>query len=408
LDGTQQLTILGVGFASDARVFWQTPTGVVEGPDIPIVPAAPSSLIVSKNLGAQSATWQVQVENPTANMNSKWLSFQVTANTSVKPDLVPENLTLSTGSLTAGNAVTVDFTVLNQGNGPAVTSTTGFRIGTSNTVPPGPSGDIPNSSISTHALTAGQSVQQAQTLTIPSATTAGTYYIWIVVDDVVNSTLGQSNTANDYAGSPALTVTAGQTPVPTPISPGTLTDTGFLVTATTPTMQWSGSGATTYELTISKAPYGSANVVYDNTTIAGSATLLQIPSGNLYSGSKYAWNMRASNTAGQSSWSSTLYFQTPTTTPAVPTNLSPGSTSSPGPTTGSTTVTLNWSGTSGATYEVAIKDVATGTFIDDTTISATTFTATNLVAGKKYVWNVDACSGTQCSAFAQALYFQTP
>jgi hypothetical protein len=92
----------------------------------------------------------------------------------------------------------------------------------------------------------------------------------------------------------------------------------------------------------------------------------------------------------------------------VPTNLSPGSTSSPGPTTSSTTVTLSWSGTSGATYEVAIKDVATGTFIDDTTISATTFTATNLVAGKKYTWNVDACNGTLCSAFAQALYFQTP
>ena len=70
-------------------------------------------------------------------------------------------------------------------------------------------------------------------------------------------------------------------------------------------------------------------------------------------------------------------------------------------------MTVSWSGTSGASYEVAIKDVATGSFVVDTTTTSTSYTA-NLTAGKKYTWNVDACNGTLCSAFAQALYFQTP
>ena len=318
----QPVTIQGVGFQPGAEINW---LNVVTGVSATTIPASvtPTSITASMNFTSQAANWKVQVVDNPANpstTSSNWWSFPVTASSGSKPDLIPLGVTLSSGSVAAGNTVTVSFTVENQGTGSAAASTTGFRLGQSSSVPPGPSGDIPNSSISTQALTAGQSVQQSQTLAIPSATTAGTYYIWVVVDDVVNSTLGQSNTANDYASSPALTVSAGQTPVPTPTSPGTLTDTGFLVTTTTPTMQWSGSGATTYELAISRAPYGSGNVVYDNTTVAGSATSLPIPAGNLNSGLKYAWNMRATNTAGQSSWSAPLYFAVNTGSSGTPSN----------------------------------------------------------------------------------------
>lgn len=45
-------------------------------------------------------------------------------------------------------------------------------------------------------------------------------------------------TVNTGSGSPP--------PTPTALSPGTSTDTGFTVNTTTPTMQWSGSNATTY------------------------------------------------------------------------------------------------------------------------------------------------------------------
>ena len=130
---------------------------------------------------------------------------------------------------------------------------------------------------------------------------------------------------------------------------------------------------------------------------------------HLVAGKAYVWNVDACFGTACSAFAPALYFQTPAgSAPPVPTNLSPGSSTSPGPTTSSVTVALSWSGTSGATYEVAVKDVATGIFVEDSVVSTTSFTTSHLVAGKAYVWNVDACFGTACSAFAPALYFQTP
>ena len=63
--------------------------------------------------------------------------------------------------------------------------------------------------------------------------------------------------------------------------------------------------------------------------------------------------------------------------PPLPANLSPGSTSSPGPTLSSSTVTLSWSASSGATsYEVAVRDLGSNVLVVDNTTSGTSFTAT--------------------------------
>jgi hypothetical protein len=122
-----------------------------------------------------------------------------------------------------------------------------------------------------------------------------------------------------------------------------------------------------------------------------------------------SWQVQIINPGGKASnWWPFQVTASGTAAPPVPTNLSPGSSTSPGPTTSSVTVTLSWSGTSGATYEVAVKDVATGIFVEDSVVSTTSFTTSHLVAGKIYLWNVDACFGTACSNFAPALYFQTP
>jgi hypothetical protein len=404
----QPVTIQGVGFQPGAEINWKN---VGTGVSTTTIPSSvtPSSVAASMNFTSQAANWEVQIVDNPANLSttsSNWWPFSVLAGSGSKPDLIPLGVTLNSGSVAAGNTVTVSFTVENQGTGSAAASMTGFRLGTSSSVPPGPSGDIPNSSISTQALAAGQSVQQSQTLTIPSATTAGTFYIWVVVDDVVNSTLGQSNTANDYASSPALTVTAGQTPVPAPTSPGTLTDTGFLVTTTTPTMQWSGSGATTYELAISSTPYGSGNVVYDNSAVAGSVASFQIPSGYLNSSVKYAWNMRATNAAGTSSWSAPLYFTVNTATvPPTPTGLSPGATTSPGPSVTTLTPTLSWSPSTGASaYSVAVSQLNGGVVCAQnvTTNSATCPAFQN---GSTYFWTVSASNSAGSSTTAAIMYF---
>jgi surface antigen len=57
---------------------------------------------------------------------------------------------------------------------------------------------------------------------------------------------------------------------------------------------------------------------------------------------------------------------------------------------------------------VAVVDVATGSFVVDTTTSSTSYTA-NLTAGKVYRWNVAAGNSAGQSSFTTpALYFQTP
>lgn len=72
--------------------------------------------------------------------------------------------------------------------------------------------------------------------------------------------------------------------------------------------------------------------------------------------------------------------------PATPTGTSPGSTSSPGPTMSSTTVSLSWSSVSGATYYgLGVRDIATGVLVVDTNVSGTSYSA-SLVSGKQYRW----------------------
>src|SRR4051812_37750830 len=80
--------------------------------------------------------------------------------------------------------------------------------------------------------------------------------------------------------------------------------------------------------------------------------------------------------------------------PPIPTNPSPGSLTSPGPTTASTSVTLSWSASSGATsYGVAVRDIASGLLVVDTTVGGLSYPA-SLSAGKQYRWNVNACNST--------------
>jgi hypothetical protein len=72
-------------------------------------------------------------------------------------------------------------------------------------------------------------------------------------------------------------------------------------------------------------------------------------------------------------------------------------------------VTLSWSASPGATsYGVAVRDVVTNTLVVDTTTTSTSYTATNLEAGKTYRWNVAALSSAGSSAYTVPLYFQTP
>jgi len=79
-DGNQSLTILGSGFASGAKVYWQLANGTTEGSSIP-TSFSTNALTVSKNFGNLTASWKVQVINPNGTP-SNWWTFQVTAQSS--------------------------------------------------------------------------------------------------------------------------------------------------------------------------------------------------------------------------------------------------------------------------------------------------------------------------------------
>jgi hypothetical protein len=89
-------------------------------------------------------------------------------------------------------------------------------------------------------------------------------------------------------------------------------------------------------------------------------------------------------------------------------DASPGSIYSPGLTMSSTTVGLNWTQVSGATYyELGVKDIASGTLVVDTQVSGISYSA-SLPAGNQYRWNLAACNSGGCSVYSTPLFFQTP
>lgn len=148
----------------------------------------------------------------------------------------------------------------------------------------------------------------------------------------------------------------------------------------------------------------STNQLVVDTTTSGTSYTASLSPGRIY-----RWNVAACSSAGCSSYTTPLYFQTPATTiPAMPTNTSPGSLSSPGPVLSSTTVQLSWSAVGGATsYSLGVRDMITNQLVVDTTTSGASYTV-SLSPGTRYRWNVAACNGNGCSSFTSPLYFQTP
>jgi RHS repeat-associated protein len=232
-----------------------------------------------------------------------------------------------------------------------------------------------------------------------AALSAGTVYYWKVQAWNTNGTQG------NYSGTFSFTTASASTApaMPTNPSPGSTTSPGPTTGSSSVPLSWSASSRATY--------YGlgvrdlATNVLVVDINVSGTSY-----TANLSAGRQYRWNVNACNAAGCSSYTTPLYFQTPAavSVPLMPANLSPGSTSSPGPTTSSSSVTLSWGTSSGAAYYgLAVRDLATNVLVVDATVTGTPYTA-NLSANKQYRWNVNACNSAGCSNFTTPLYFQTP
>jgi hypothetical protein len=79
-----------------------------------------------------------------------------------------------------------------------------LHLGTSTSAPP--TTDGLNLKIATPALNALSSLRQTNTITIPAGTPSGTYYLWVVADDVANGGLNQTSKLDDAVHSEPLLV----------------------------------------------------------------------------------------------------------------------------------------------------------------------------------------------------------
>lgn len=97
---------------------------------------------------------------------------------------------------------------------------------------------------------------------------------------------------------------------PTLVSPGTTSDSGQIISTTTPTFSWNAvPGATRYGLYIDTYPYypyGPTNPIYVNDNISG--TSFTIPSGYLAIGFEYQWKVAAFDDNGQIGMTSSSLF----------------------------------------------------------------------------------------------------
>ncbi len=223
---------------------------------------------------------------------------------------------------------------------------------------------------------------------------SGRPYRWNVA--ACNSSGCSSFTTDRYFQTPGSVPSTPSNP-----SPGSTSSPGPTLSSSTVALSWgTSSGATYYDLGV--RDLSTNQLVVDTQTGSPSYTA------NLSSGRPYRWNVAACSSSGCSSFTTDRYFQTPGSVPSIPSNPSPGSTSSPGPTLSSTTVTITWGSSNGATYyDLGVRDMTSGLFAVNTQPGTNSYTAT-LSSGTPYKWNVAACNSTGCSSYTTPLYFQTP
>ena len=132
-------------------------------------------------------------------------SFQVGA-AAAQPDLVTNTQTLSSSSVIDGGTVTASCNVLNQGTAAAGTSNLKYYLSTDNAYS---SGDVLLGTDAIATLAASASAAASEVLTIPSGTTAGTYYILFFAD--ADAQVTESSETNNV-GSVQIAVTSAAGP----------------------------------------------------------------------------------------------------------------------------------------------------------------------------------------------------
>ncbi|HNW90424.1 MAG TPA: CARDB domain-containing protein [Bacteroidales bacterium] len=167
------------------------------------------------------------------NNNVAYRSFMV-ENCSSFPDLVITKSYFSLLSLCSGSEITLEYDIENIGGSMASASTVNYYLSSDNAYQ---AGDVLLGSTSIAGLNSGSNISVLKTLTIPSGTALGSWYVLIITDfdNVVNEGAnGESNNVfsdivqiTSCSGLPDLIINYN-THTPTVISPGTLVHVNYI------------------------------------------------------------------------------------------------------------------------------------------------------------------------------------
>lgn len=204
-----RVTAKAAGSLGPVARWTRLPNGREEMFGPPLV-AGPTGAVIwsfSTDCRTETGTHTLWVRDERSGRLSESASLVVLPNadcTGPLPDLAANITSLDRGDVGPGGRITVHFSVWNMGTAAAVETLTRIRLSThsSRTVVT----DVSLGDVVTPPLDVRSSVKQSATLTIPSETSPGVYYLWIVADN--GSATIEPNSFNNFARSHAFLITA--------------------------------------------------------------------------------------------------------------------------------------------------------------------------------------------------------
>lgn len=198
------------------------------------------------------------------------------------------------------------------------------------------------------------------------------------------------------------------------ISPGNKTlSSAPTISGNSTTLVWNSvSGAVTYGVYLTNHDTKTRVIFQENRSVSQGTSV----STGVLSPGTYRWNTgvsKTTTTGTKVNLTPVWYFKVGSATPApssYPSTITPSQTAAPGAVVSGTSQSITWSTvTNASSYKISIRDTTTGALIlNDYSQNGTSYTASGLVKGHYYKFDMLACNTTGCSSRSPNHYFYVP